>query len=86
MWGLKSKRGEGPWLGVDGDSGDLVLIDEPYPPDARFLWGFTTVRKRIKLISSQSRYLTAELNRTVCLFSRLKEQEHGTHSVHFSSS
>lgn len=65
VWGLKSQRGDGPWLGVEGDTGELVLLDEPLPVDARFFWGFTTVRKRIKLISSQGRYLSAELNRTV---------------------
>jgi len=64
VWGLKSQRGDGPWLGV-GDMGELVLLDEPFPVDARFLWGFTTVRKRVKLMSSQNRYLSAELNRTV---------------------
>lgn len=65
VWGLKSQRGDGPWLCVEVDTGELVLLDEPLPVDARFFWGFTTVRKRVKLLGSHHRYLSAELNRSV---------------------
>jgi hypothetical protein len=68
VWGLKSQRGDGPWLCVEVDTGELVLLDEPLPVDARFFWGFTTVRKRVKLLGSHHRYLSAELNRSVYLF------------------
>ncbi len=68
MWGLKSQRGDGPWLCVEVDTGELVLLNEPLPVDARFFWGFTTVRKRVKLLGSHHRYLSAELNRSVSLF------------------
>jgi hypothetical protein len=53
---------------VEVDTGELVLLDEPLPVDARFFWGFTTVRKRVKLLGSHHRYLSAELNRSVYLF------------------
>jgi len=65
VWGLKSQRGDGPWLCVEGEKGELLLIDEPLPVDARFFWGLTTVRKKVKLQASHYKYLSAELNSSV---------------------
>lgn len=82
MWGLKSQRGDGPWLGMEGETGELVLLDEPLPVDARFFWGFTTVRKRVRLLSSQSRFLSAELDQTVGTPRLLRDRaRHSSHST-----